>query len=209
MAMVKRSIALTDLSPLAQHCRDYQELTQIRKEENYIFSDIIWLMNIIRQLRLRADVTQQELARKAGTSQSTIAAYETGSKSPTLRTLERLAKAVNLELNLGVISMLSREDQRSLAYHGAVVDKLLHDPKSTVERATSNLAKLKRMRPNARELLDRWEAWLRLPPDTLAGLLLARDEAACEMRQVSPFSGLLSPADRAEVLRRFRNDWAA
>jgi transcriptional regulator with XRE-family HTH domain len=174
--------------------------------ENYILSDIIWLMNFIRQIRLRADVTQQELARKAGTSQSTIAAYETGSKSPTLRTLERLANALDLELNLSADSKLTREDQRSLAYHRAVIDKLLGDPNSTIDRATFNLSKLKRIHPYAHELLERWEAWLRLPTDTLAGLLLARDEAACEMRQVSPFSGLLSPAERAEVLRQFRED---
>ncbi len=57
-------------------------------------------MNIIRQLRRQAGATQQELATLGGTSQSTIAAYESGSKSPTMRTVENLARSQNLELRI-------------------------------------------------------------------------------------------------------------
>lgn len=166
-------------------------------------------VNIVRELRQRAGVSQQELARRAGTSQSTIAAYESGSKSPTLRTLDRLAGALNLHIHPDVCSPLTREDHRSLAYHRAVADKLARDPRSMIEHARSNLSKLKSTHPNAHRPLDRWDAWLRLPPDTLAILLLARDEAAREMRQVSPFSGLLSPSERAQVLRQFRENCAS
>lgn len=166
-------------------------------------------MNIIRQLRDHAGVTQQELARRAGTSQSTIAAYESGSKSPTLRTLQRLAQALNLELQLGVGSRLTREDQRSLAYHRAVIDKLERHPGKVIELARTNLSKLRRIHPHARELFDRWEDWLGLSPDTLGQLLRSPDEVACDMRQVSPFAGVLTPAERAQVLRQFRRERAA
>jgi hypothetical protein len=126
-----------------------------------------------------------------------------------MRTLERLANAVNLEIDWGVNPVLTREDRRSLAYHRVVADKLHRDPRGTLKRATSNLSKLRRIHPNAGGLFKRWESWLRLPHDTLAKLLVARDEAACDMRQVSPFSGLLSPAERAEILRQFREEWLA
>ena len=45
---------------------------------------------------------------------------------------------------------------------------------------------------------------------TLVGLvlILARDETARDMRQVSPFAGVLSASERAEILRRFRKDWS-
>ena len=49
-------------------------------------------MNAIRLLRDLGNLTQAELAEAAGTSQPTIAAYEAGRKSPTLRTLRRLAE---------------------------------------------------------------------------------------------------------------------
>ena len=78
------------------------------------------IMNIIRQLRLQARVTQQVLAQRAGTSQSAIAAYEVGKKSPTLRTLEKLASAVNLDVETRFVPRLTRVERRSLAYHQAV-----------------------------------------------------------------------------------------
>lgn len=165
-------------------------------------------MSFVRQLRRRAGVTQQELARRAGTSQSAIAAYESGSKSPTLRTLERLASALDLEVDLELNRALTREERRSLAFHEAIAEKLMCDPQGIMEQAGSNLEMLQRLHPHARKLLRRWASWLKLPPADLAGLIVARNEVACDMRQVSPFSGVLSPAERSKVLRRFREGLA-
>jgi transcriptional regulator with XRE-family HTH domain len=166
-------------------------------------------MDIIRQLRQLADMTQQELAKRARTSQSTIAAYESGSKSPTLRTLVRIARAAEMELDWVISPALTREDRRSLAYHRVVAEKLLRNPAEIVAHASSNLDRLISMHPNARALLDQWQVWLSLRPDCLAELLTAHHETAREMRQVSPFSGVLSPAERTRILRQFREDWAA
>lgn len=58
----------------------------------------------IRQLRREAGLTQAELARRAGTSQATISAYEVGTKVPSLSTLERLAKAGGAGLVLDLLS---------------------------------------------------------------------------------------------------------
>lgn len=44
----------------------------------------------IRRARLEAGFTQAELARRAGTSQATLSAYETSAKRPSLDTAERL-----------------------------------------------------------------------------------------------------------------------
>ena len=56
----------------------------------------------IRKTRLRAGLTQAELARRVGTTQSAISRLESGRVRPSLETLERLAKAcgVTLELRL-------------------------------------------------------------------------------------------------------------
>ncbi len=53
---------------------------------------------LIREARLRAGLTQAELARRAATSQSAIARYEGGEVSPRVDTLDRIVAACGLEL---------------------------------------------------------------------------------------------------------------
>ncbi len=55
---------------------------------------------LLRLVRHRTDLTQAELASRAGVSQQAISAYETGRKEPTLRTVERLVAAAGLELRI-------------------------------------------------------------------------------------------------------------
>jgi predicted nucleotidyltransferase len=47
-------------------------------------------------------LTQAELARRAGVTQSVISAYESGARQPSLPTLARLVAATGLELAIGV-----------------------------------------------------------------------------------------------------------
>jgi uncharacterized protein len=53
---------------------------------------------LILDARTRAGLTQAELARRAGTAQSAIAAYESGRRQPTLPTLYRLLAAAGFDL---------------------------------------------------------------------------------------------------------------
>ena len=46
------------------------------------------------RLRLQRGMTQQELAEKVGTTQSTIARLESGNANPSISTLERVAAAL-------------------------------------------------------------------------------------------------------------------
>ncbi|MFN2487527.1 MAG: helix-turn-helix domain-containing protein, partial [Acidimicrobiia bacterium] len=50
-------------------------------------------MSIVQRIRQMAGMTQREFAERAATSQPAIAAYESGAKLPSLRTLQRLASA--------------------------------------------------------------------------------------------------------------------
>lgn len=162
------------------------------------------MMNLIRQLRLQAGVTQQELAVAAGTSQSTIAAYEAGSKSPTLRTIDNLTDSLGLEMIATYMPQLTREDKRSLAFHRAIVEFLRKNPAPVLSHATQNLEKLSINQPGARMLFARWKSWLALPLEDLISNLLDPFPVAREMRQVSPFSGILKTEDRTRILRQFR-----
>lgn len=51
---------------------------------------------IIARAREEAGLTQTQLAQAAGTSQSAIAAYESGAKSPSVRTLNKVVRACGL-----------------------------------------------------------------------------------------------------------------
>ena len=56
----------------------------------------MWYMDaasIVRTARRRAGLTLRELAEAAGTSHSTLAAYEAGTKTPTVSTLDRVVAA--------------------------------------------------------------------------------------------------------------------
>lgn len=163
-------------------------------------------MNPIRELRLSTGLTQQELANAGGTSQSAIAAYESGSKSPTLRTVDNLAASLGMEIVVSFVSRMSREDRRSLAFHRAIAALVERDAEPAISRAVQNLARLSELHPHAVALLDRWREWLELPPGQLVAKMLDPGLEAREMRQVSPFSGMLSAQTRAGILRRFRRE---
>lgn len=163
-------------------------------------------MNIVRQLREQAGLTQTALAELARTSQPTIALYESGIKSPTLATVKRMAAAVGLDFLALFSPPMSREDRRSLAYHRAIVKKLRQSPHSLIAKAKEVPKKTARQHPATKELCHRWQAWLNLPLELLIAYILDPGANARDMRQVSPFAGSLSPQERLRILRRFREE---
>ena len=54
----------------------------------------------VRKARREADLTQQELADKMNVSRTHIAAIETGQYNPSLKMLERVAKALNVPASI-------------------------------------------------------------------------------------------------------------
>lgn len=66
---------------------------------------------LLREARLRAGLTQVELARRAGKAPSAIGRWERGEVEPSLETLASLVRAAELELTLG----LAAADEHDLA----------------------------------------------------------------------------------------------
>jgi transcriptional regulator with XRE-family HTH domain len=58
------------------------------------------IVTLVRDARHAAGITQLELASRAGTAQSAVAAYESGSRTPSLATLERLLGACEYDIEL-------------------------------------------------------------------------------------------------------------
>jgi len=67
------------------------------------------LASAVIDARNRAGLTQQELARKMGTTQPVVARLESGRTRPSMRTLERLAKATGSRL---LISFEANDEKR-------------------------------------------------------------------------------------------------
>lgn len=57
---------------------------------------------LIRDARVRAGLSQRELARRARTSQATIAAYESGRVTPSLKTFSRILRAAGFDLRMRI-----------------------------------------------------------------------------------------------------------
>jgi transcriptional regulator with XRE-family HTH domain len=82
----------------------YRKAYEALEEEFVLASAVI-------DARTRAGLTQQELARKMGTTQPVVARLESGRVRPSMRTLERLAEATGSRL---LISFEPREARAGL-----------------------------------------------------------------------------------------------
>jgi transcriptional regulator with XRE-family HTH domain len=67
--------------------------------------------DLLRLARVKAGLTQGELAERAGVAQSLISAYENGRRQPTMPTLSRLLEAAGFDLRM----RLEEPDVQSLA----------------------------------------------------------------------------------------------
>jgi uncharacterized protein len=64
--------------------------------------------SLLREARTKAGLSQAELARRAGVTQSVVSAYESATRQPSLSMLDRLVSATGLELQLRVRRRASR-----------------------------------------------------------------------------------------------------
>jgi len=60
---------------------------------------------VVREARRRAGLTQDELARRVGTTQSAIARIERGRTAPSLERLRELVRACGLDLELRLVPL--------------------------------------------------------------------------------------------------------
>src|SRR6266581_3694376 len=84
-------VRITDLHKKWMKEPKYRKAYEALEEEFLLASAVI-------EVRNRAGLTQEELARKMGTTQPVVARLESGRGRPSMRTLERLAKATGSRL---------------------------------------------------------------------------------------------------------------
>lgn len=96
---------------------------------------------------------------------------------------------------------LTRDQRRSLWLGFAVAGRIVADPDGVRSLARRNL---QMMRGNARgqalSWLDEWERLLGAPVEELLAALTSRSPHSRDLRQNSPFAGVLSEAEREQTL---------
>lgn len=97
-----------------------------------------WAGNLIKLARRDAGISQRELARRAGTSQATLSAYEAGRKSPSLDTLSRIVRAAGQDLRIQVVPYDDHDDAMA-AYEASLPARtrvaIAHERKRLREKA--------------------------------------------------------------------------
>jgi hypothetical protein len=97
-----------------------------------------------------------------------------------------------------------RRDKQYLiahAYCAAVVDEMRVDPERVRAIGRGQIPGIrKNVRGQALGWMDEWEVLLEGPLDELVEALTAHTEHAADLRGVAPFAGVLSEAERRDIL---------
>lgn len=65
--------------------------------------------DVLRSLRLKSGLSQEELGKKLGLAKSTISMYESGTREPNLEVLEAIADTFNVDMNTLTDSKVSAD----------------------------------------------------------------------------------------------------
>ncbi len=155
--------------------------------------------SLITGRRRELGLTQGQLAELAATSRERINTYEREHVSPQADTLERVLGAMQSELV--AVRVLTFEERRSLAISTAVAVKLAENPAAVLAKGRENIVKMRSIGSGEQQWVDVWESLLGLGAGPVGALLTSVDQFARDLRQSSPFAGVLSEGERRDVLR--------
>ena len=111
---------------------------------------------------------------------------------------------------LGSDPGLTREQERSLWLHRALMTPLMTSPEEVLDRARANIGRWRaehRSDGMTVRYLDAWERILDEGLEAVFDTLVSTAPEACELRQNTPFAGVLDDATRVQVLRSFKRYW--
>jgi excisionase family DNA binding protein len=122
-----------------------------------------------------------------------------------VRTQRRLRRR-DVERFKGRSQHMTRDQLRSLWLGYAVAGQLVEDPSGVLSKAHENLARLRQVhkRGQAARWLNEWAKLLDGPIEDVLDVLTSRSQRARELRQNTPFAGVLPESERQQVLRQFR-----
>jgi len=158
----------------------------------------------LRRAREAAGLSVRELAECAGVAASTVWRIESGRLNPTVSMLERLLGA-SASGSIDRDGRTTRETAVSLALGRLVASAVLRRPAPHVERARSRVAAIleSQVSPPGQKLwATEWQRLLDGPLEAVVSALIDPSERGYELRQNTPFTGLLADDERLEAVRR-------
>jgi len=108
-------------------------------------------------------------------------------------------------------AQLTRDQERSLWLHRAVLARLMSQPTEVLDLARRNATRVLQKQHRVSVTSGWLEEWLRVLDggvDQVAEVLTSRTPHAVELRQNSPFAGALPQDTRSMVLAAFAQHWS-
>jgi excisionase family DNA binding protein len=156
-------------------------------------------------------LTTGEVAELMGVSrQQVVNLCERGDLPFVMVGKHRRVKRSDAEALLRPGQELTRDQLKSLWLHQAVAGNLVTDPDAVLGKAAKNLDRLLAQHQGTMTevWLRRWREKLDEGPGAVLKALTSEDPEAVELRQNSPFAGVLSQPQRQKVLEAFaRSGW--
>jgi len=102
-----------------------------------------------------------------------------------------------------------REELRSLWLNRAVAGKVAQDPDRVLALARRNLERFRAIHAGGTVVrwLDEWRRIIAEGPEAVMRTLTSETAHAADLRQNSPFAGVLSESERRHVLESFTRNW--
>lgn len=104
---------------------------------------------------------------------------------------------------------MTRDQVKALWLHRVVASALVANPEVVLDKATTNLDRLERIHPSGMTSywLKQWRTVFGAGPEAILDMLTSTSAHAIELRQNSPFAGVLGESERSAVLASFRRCW--
>jgi excisionase family DNA binding protein len=165
-------------------------------------------MSMVTRDALTTDelLTTGEVARLLRSSrQHVVDLCERGDLPYTSAGRHRRIRRDDVESLMSRTERLSRDQVRSLWLGHATAAKVVADPRRTIGKARRNLEHMRDVHHGggAGRWLDEWEELLLGSVDGVLEALTSRSPRARELRQNTPFAGVLTESERHRVLRGF------
>jgi transcriptional regulator with XRE-family HTH domain len=162
---------------------------------------------LLRQVMIETGTSQSELSRVSGVHQPSISQILSGKIEVSDDQLDRLLSCMGYLLEVvrrPAVPELTRSERRSWSLHRQLATHLtrseLDEWRPVIEHNLDRLSASVRGEPHARNL-ERWRALVDAGDVTaIRRTLTGLDRNSIEMREVSPFGGLLAQEERQDVL---------
>ena len=124
-----------------------------------------------------------------------------------IRRADVLALAGRAAANKG--GPMTNDQIRSLWLHRAAAAHVARDPERSLVRARNRIAHALAAEPSGGRWLREWLILIDRGPEALMRVMTSTDPLARELRQNSPFLGLLTEAERRSVIEAFHRTYRA